>query len=89
MKLRFSRMQCHSVAGRPRPSATPPSQTLCPQQFPPASPVQVGQDVDVLCLGKDQKGNVRLSRKALLARQAAQAAAKKAVGQGGGLDAEK
>lgn len=71
-----------------QPATRHPQQSY-PQQFPPASPVQVGQDVDVLCLGKDQKGNVRLSRKALLARQEAQAAAKKAVGQGGGLDTEK
>lgn len=49
----------------------------------------MGQDVDVLCLGKDARGNVRLSRKALLARQGAQAAAQKSVGEGGGLDAEK
>ncbi len=43
----------------------------------------------MLCLGKDARGNVRLSRKALLARQGAQAAAQKSVGEGGGLDAEK
>ena len=43
----------------------------------------------MLCLGKDARGNVRLSRKALLAQQQAQAAAKQAVADGGGVDADK
>ena len=56
---------------------------------PPCPRPQVGQELDLLCLGKDAKGQVKLSRKALLARQAAQAAAKKAVEGGAGLDADK
>lgn len=45
--------------------------------------------MEVLCLGKDARGNVKLSRKALLTRQEAQAAAKQAVADGSGVDADK
>ena len=48
-----------------------------------------GQQVEVLCLGKDAKGHIKVSRKAVLARDAAQAGAKRALARGGGIDADK
>lgn len=43
----------------------------------------------MLCLGKDAKGQVKLSRKALLVRQAAQQRSAQRVAEGSGLDADK
>ncbi|KAL4429595.1 hypothetical protein ABPG77_008644 [Micractinium sp. CCAP 211/92] len=48
-----------------------------------------GQQVEVLCLGKDGRGQLRVSRKAVLAREAAQAGAKRSLARGGGVDADK
>ena len=62
---------------------------LPPLSRRPLPPVQVGQELEVLCLGKDAKGQVKLSRKALLARQAAQAAAQRRLQGGGSWDADK
>lgn len=77
-------------------SAQRPGDLPCPAH-PSPPPLclpapQVGQELELLCVGRDAKGQVRLSRKALLARQqqgAAQAAAAERVAQGGGLDADK
>ena len=49
----------------------------------------VGQEVEVLCIGRDAKGQVKLSRKAVLARTAARADAQRSVAGGGGVDPEK
>ncbi|KAL4458391.1 hypothetical protein ABPG75_013256 [Micractinium tetrahymenae] len=51
--------------------------------------LKVGQQVEVLCLGRDAKGQVKVSRKAVLAREAAQAGAKRSLAHGGGVDADK
>lgn len=70
----------------------PPTCLLLPLASRPHPRTQVGQEVELLCLGRDAKGQVRLSRKALLARQAqaaAQADAAQRLAQGGGLDADK
>lgn len=48
-----------------------------------------GEQVEVLCLGRDAKGQVKVSRKAVLAREAAQAGAKRSLAHGGGGDADK
>ena len=49
----------------------------------------MGQTLEVLCLGKDQRGNVRLSRKALLARAAAQQKAAAAAAEGSSLEEDR
>ena len=54
-----------------------------------ACALQVGEQVEVLCLGKDEKGQIRISRKAALARQAVQQRAARAVAGGAGIDADK
>ena len=51
--------------------------------------LQVGQELEVLCLGRDQKGHIKLSRKALLVRAAAQQRAASAVAGGAGFDVDK
>jgi polyribonucleotide nucleotidyltransferase len=47
--------------------------------------LEVGQEVEVLCLGRDAKGNVRVSRRAALARSAAAAAGAAAAAAGDAL----
>ena len=57
--------------------------------------LQVGQELEVLCLGRDQKGHIKLSRKALVMRAAAkqrveaQQRAAAAVAEGSGVDPDK
>jgi predicted RNA-binding protein with RPS1 domain len=50
--------------------------------------LQVGQQVEVMCIGRDPKGQVRLSRKAALAH-AAQQQSQRAVAGGGGIDKDR
>ncbi|EFN54220.1 hypothetical protein CHLNCDRAFT_36088 [Chlorella variabilis] len=50
--------------------------------------LQIGQQVEVMCVGRDPKGQVKLSRKAVLAHNAQQQAAKSVAG-GGGFDNDK
>jgi polyribonucleotide nucleotidyltransferase len=46
----------------------------------------VGQEVEVMCLGRDARGQLKLSRKAVLKRDAVSAAAAASVAQGGAID---
>lgn len=49
--------------------------------------VKMGQSLEVMCVGRDQKGQVRLSRKAVLARHTARQQASQNVARNGGIDA--
>ena len=57
--------------------------------------LSVGQELEVLCMGRDAKGNVKLSRKALLARRAdlarrtMQESAAVSAAAGGALEADR
>jgi polyribonucleotide nucleotidyltransferase len=51
--------------------------------------VKMGQSLEVMCVGRDQKGQVRLSRKAVLARHTARQQASQNVARSGGIDADK
>ena len=50
--------------------------------------LSLGQELEVMCLGRDARG-MRLSRKAVLARADAQARSAEQVQHSGGVDADK
>ncbi len=51
--------------------------------------LSVGQEVEVMCLGRDARGQLKLSRKAVLQRGATRAAAAASVAHGGAIDPDK